>query len=74
MLPIQGYIITSAPNIYYGVTALGAIFVLFRLFIMLRGILRVFIRKKQHFSKVYGDKSWVLVTGSSQGTLTFLKE
>jgi hypothetical protein len=73
MLAIQEYLISSVPILYYGITALGATFVFFRLFIFLRGFLRIFFRKKQNYIKVYGEKSWVLVTGSSQGTFELKK-
>lgn len=54
MLCIQEYLISYVPNLYVGITVLGAIFVFFRLFVILRGFLRIFFRKKQNFVKLYG--------------------
>ncbi len=47
--------------------ALGGIRLFYQFFIILRGLFRVLFRKKQNFKKIYGEKSWVLVTGSSEG-------
>lgn len=65
MFIIQEFLITNVPTIYNTIAIFGSIFVLYELFIILRGFLRIFLRKKQDLIKIYGEKSWALVTGSS---------
>lgn len=65
MQALQDFLINSVPNLYYGIAALGSIYIFYHLFIILRGFWRLLFRKKQNFIKIYGEKSWVLVTGSS---------
>jgi hypothetical protein len=64
---IQEFFIENAPCFYYTVAAFGAIPIFFQLFIILRGIWRMLFRRKLNLISKYGEGSWVLVTGSSEG-------
>jgi hypothetical protein len=50
MLAVHKLLIDTAPCVYYAVSALGAIFVLYQLFILMRGLFTYFFRKRQNFA------------------------
>lgn len=67
MLRIQNWLIDTAPTAYYLIAALGSLYILNCLFIVLRGALRLLLHRKLNLVQRYGEKSWALVTGSSDG-------
>lgn len=67
MLHIQSWLIETAPTAYYLTAALGSLYLLNCLFILLRGALRLLLHRKLNLVQRYGEKSWALVTGSSDG-------
>lgn len=67
MLRIQSWLIETAPLAYYLTAALGSLYLLNCLFILLRGALRLLLHRRLNLVERYGEKSWALVTGSSEG-------
>lgn len=61
---IQSYLVETLPLIYYASVSLGLVIMLYNLFIMVRGAVRL-LQPKIRLSERYGKGSWALVTGSS---------
>lgn len=66
---IQSYLVETLPLLYYASVSLGLVIMLYNLFIMARGAVRL-MQPKIRLSERYGKGSWALVTGSSEGALS----
>lgn len=66
---IQSYLVETLPLLYYASVSLGLVIMLYNLFIMARGAVRL-LQPKIRLSERYGKGSWALVTGSSEGALS----
>jgi hypothetical protein len=67
MLAIPIYLLQNAPIFYYTIAALGAILMIYHRLVIVKAMLTLVFRKKLNLNEIYGGKSWVLVTGSSEG-------
>lgn len=68
-LNIYQYLSAVRPKTFALLSLIGLLVVLTKVFRRLRAFYKVFIRPKKNLLKRYGEGSWVLVTGSSDGTL-----
>lgn len=58
----------SYPTTSKILTIIGGLIILKKVLQLLSSIYKTIFRRRHNFLKRYGEKSWVLITGSSEGT------
>jgi hypothetical protein len=69
---VQSYL-EALPILYYTSVSLGAVIIIYNLLLVARGVTRLF-ESRLRLSERYGKSSWALVTGSSEGRVSFRQE
>ena len=72
-LNIYQYLSATRPKTFALFSLIGILLVLHKIIKRLRKLFNIFIRPKRNLLKRYGDKSWVLITGSSDGINIIIK-
>lgn len=68
---ISQFVLQTAPLVYYITILLGAAVLLSNGFRIVLGLFKLF-RKRLNFKERYGEKSWALVTGGSEGRFNLI--
>lgn len=74
LLNIYQYLAATRPKTFGLLSLIGVLVVLSKFYRVLKQIYKNFLRPSRNLSKRYGAKSWVLVTGSSDGKQVITQE
>ena len=72
-LNIYQYLSATKPKTFALLSLIGLLLILNKIFKRLRSFYRIFLRPRRNLLKRYGEGSWVLVTGSSDGSCFLMK-